>query len=614
VADKVTDNTTLYAKWTINSYTVSFDVDGGTAVSAQTINHFDKVVKPEPPTKTGHTFAGWYVDKNYSTLWNFNTDLVSGTTKLYAKWNVDYNTVIFNTNSSYSIQPIMAEYNTTISAPIIAEKSGYSFAGWFKDEGLQLAWNFSTDKVIRTTTLYAKWILKDQPIIEDRVVDIEIGSVDEGKKITEIKMKRITNPNGTVRDEVTLTEETVNTLLEQKVSSARILLPDSKHNVDDVFIHLPKSVAERLTVNQIQLEFYLDGVRLGIPSTSVQNVTEDLFFHIVPIRDENEQLDILNQVKAEEAIKKAAGNRRVEVLGTPMDINTNMQNRPVAVRMPLGSTVSQEVLDNLVVFIEHSDGTKELIQGKIVTGKDGSREVEFTVSKFSTFVVIYVDGWNDYVNSNSHSAYIKGYSDNTFRPNENVTRAQMAVMLMRNLGSEDVAVTGKYDDVLETHWAYKEIMLAQQSEIMMGSGALFKPNANITRAQMATIIYRWLNKECSKAGGNAFRKCSTLGQKGEISYRDVADDYWAAEAILAIKPFGIMEGYEDGTFKPNAPLTRAQAVKVLNRLFNRGPLEGELNPTFNDIPKNHWAFREIEEAVREHRYILLDGKEIIVGE
>jgi hypothetical protein len=262
----------------------------------------------------------------------------------------------------------------------------------------------------------------------------------------------------------------------------------------------------------------------------------------------------------------------------------------------------------------HSDGTKELIQGKVVAGKDGSREIEFTVSKFSTFAVVYVDGWKDYVNSSSHSAYIKGYSDNTFRPNENVTRAQMAVMLMRNLGLEEVAVTGKYDDVLDTHWAYKEIMLAQQSGIMMGTDALFKPNATITRAQMATIIFRWLKKECSKAGGDAFGKCSTLGQKGEISYRDVADDYWAAEAILAIKPFGIMGGYEDGTFKPNAPLTRAQAVKVLNRLFHRGPLEGDLNPTFKDVPKDHWAFREIEEAVREHRYILSDGKEIMVGE
>jgi uncharacterized repeat protein (TIGR02543 family) len=621
--EKVADHTTLHAKWVINKYEVSFDSGIGQSIPIQLIPHGEKVVEPKQPTMAGYTFAGWYKDNKYTKLWDFQKDLVTDSTRLYAKWNIHFYEVHFHTNGGGGVSPILAEYNTTISEPLMSEKPGHQFAGWYRDEGFKTVWNFTTDRVTNTTSLYAKWVLKDQPgtpITEERLVDIETGSLEEGKKVTQIKIKRITETSGKVKDEITLTEESMQTVSGQGLRSARMMLTDPDNKVDEVNLYLPKSVTSLLVTNQIQLELYLNGVRLGIPDTSAQNVGEDLYFHIVPIKGEKERQALLNRVKADDTVKKAAGNRNVELLGTPVEINTNLQGRPVTIKMPLMSTdlpvneeERQKVLDNLVIYIEHSDGTKEFIKGKFIALKDGSYEMEFSVNKFSTFALVYVDGWKNYANAKIHTAYINGYSDNTFRPNENVTRAQMAAMLMRNLGVSEVASVSEYDDVLVSHWAYKEIMLAKQSGIMMGSGDSFKPNADITRAQMATIIYRWLKEECAK-DPNAYGQCSSLAQKGHTSYADVANDYWAAEAIQAIKQFGIMEGYEDGTFKPNALLTRAQAVKVLNRLFKRGPLEGELAPTFKDVPADHWAFKEIEEAVRTHRYIILDGSEIFVGE
>ena len=77
----------------------------------------------------------------------------------------------------------------------------------------------------------------------------------------------------------------------------------------------------------------------------------------------------------------------------------------------------------------------------------------------------------------------------------------------------------------------------------------------------------------------------------------------------------IMTGSGDQTFKPEKTLTRAQAVKVLNRLFKRGPLVIDETPTFTDVPSTHWAFSEIEEAARTHEYTIgTDGKELIVTE
>jgi hypothetical protein len=313
-------------------------------------------------------------------------------------------------------------------------------------------------------------------------------------------------------------------------------------------------------------------------------------------------------VKAEEAVRKVAGSGIVKVIGRPMQIETNLQGRNVTLSLPVnmldlpkGEAERKEILDNLVIFIEHSDGTTEVVQGILVNRKDGSQEMKFTVNRFSTFTMVYVEGWKNAHLDKNFSAYIKGYTDGTFRPDQHVTRAQMAVMLMRNLGlTADLGVSAHYVDVLDSYWAYREIMQAKQSGIMLGAGTSFNPNGHITRAQMATIVYRWLKNECAK-DSNAFEQCSALSQPGvDSSYRDVASHHWAAEAIVTIKPFGIMEGYEDGTFKPNENLTRAQAVKVLNRLFKRKPIEGNnVIPSFSDVPVSHWAFREIEEAVRE---------------
>jgi len=81
---------TLYAKWAINSYTVTFNSQGGSAVSSQTVNHGGKVSKPTDPTKTGYAFAGWYKESGCTNAWDFATDTVTSNITLYAKWTPLY--------------------------------------------------------------------------------------------------------------------------------------------------------------------------------------------------------------------------------------------------------------------------------------------------------------------------------------------------------------------------------------------------------------------------------------------------------------------------------------------------------------------------------------------
>ena len=123
----------------------------------------------------------------------------------------------------------------------------------------------------------------------------------------------------------------------------------------------------------------------------------------------------------------------------------------------------------------------------------------------------------------------------------------------------------------------------------------FNPNGTITRAQMASVIARWIDETCAQDDTKAY--CQEVGQ-GK-TFADVHSTHWAAQAIDKVSARGIMTGNSATTFNPNGALTRAQAVKVLNQLFERPALEGVSTSTFSDVHSTHWAIGEIEAAATE---------------
>ncbi|MFF2877084.1 InlB B-repeat-containing protein [Gottfriedia sp. NPDC057991] len=155
-ADKVTSDTTLYAKWDINSYKVNYVSNGGSTVPAQTAD-YNSVVNLPKPTRTGYTFAGWYNDATLKTPVGNSLKLTNNIT-LYAKWNINTYTVKFNSNGGSSVASKTANYNSTISQPASPTRKGYVFVGWYKDAAGKVAWNFANDRVTANTTIYAKWV------------------------------------------------------------------------------------------------------------------------------------------------------------------------------------------------------------------------------------------------------------------------------------------------------------------------------------------------------------------------------------------------------------------------------------------------------------------------
>ncbi|WP_145044915.1 S-layer homology domain-containing protein [Paenibacillus xylanexedens] len=438
------------------------------------------------------------------------------------------------------------------------------------------------------------------PSTKQEQIVVDVNGVN-GTNLTKTPITRTTETNGVIKDLVKMSEaiakESVEKAKQFGTDTARIVIPDAQDAVSETRIELPKAAVKQLNDGALKLEISTGNVVISVPTSSIAGFDQDLYFRVVPLKLESERKEVEERAKKERLIQEIAPNTNVRVLARPVEIETNMQSREVTLTLPLRSSLPtdpiarQQALDNLAIYIEHSDGTKELIQGKLVKLTDNSEGIEFTVNKFSTFTLVVVDGLK--ASQSSQLPYIQGFGAD-FRPDALVTRAQMAAMLARNLTDEagsSSAASVNYTDVSATHWATSEIQKAQSAGIMNGlSTTQFAPEGSITRAQMATIAYRWMQQQ---------QASPITGAGAEVTFTDVSADLWASDAIAYVQSAGLMVGYSDGTFKPNNKLTRAEAVKVLNVLFNRAPRTEVVTPSFSDVPAKHWAYADIEAAAQK---------------
>ena len=150
---------------------------------------------------------------------------------------------------------------------------------------------------------------------------------------------------------------------------------------------------------------------------------------------------------------------------------------------------------------------------------------------------------------------ISGFSDGSFKPEANITREHAAIMLVRELGLQKKATYKQsFNDVPTTLYSYSDIMAAAEAGLLFGKGDnLFEPNANLTRAEMATILQR------------AYR----LQGENKNSFRDVPTSHWAYRTIEAVATNGIAFGYDDKTFRPSNPTTRAEFSVFLHRAIHK---------------------------------------------
>ncbi len=165
---------TLYALWKVNSYTLSFQSNGGAVVPTQNISYNVTATAPTAPTKPGYTFGGWFKETALINQWNFTRDVITANMTLYAKWiqnNSSENNgggssptppqrfiVSFETNGGNGLNNLSVVYDTRLAELPTPTKEGYTFGGWYHDMALTNTWDITKDRVTKDATLYAKWI------------------------------------------------------------------------------------------------------------------------------------------------------------------------------------------------------------------------------------------------------------------------------------------------------------------------------------------------------------------------------------------------------------------------------------------------------------------------
>ncbi|MFU8645723.1 S-layer homology domain-containing protein [Lysinibacillus sp. RSDA_15] len=439
-------------------------------------------------------------------------------------------------------------------------------------------------------------------------VGLEIDGDNPLEKTT-IEIERTKHANGEITDFVALTESSAKAAIEKAKqidnNIVRIVLPDVNDEIDKVTVEVPKQSLQLLRENGLSLEIATENGLVTIPHSSMKGIEDNFYFRLVPVKKNSERQAIEERARVERVVHEALESNNVHVVARPMTIETNMPNRPVHVTLPLkGVKIPVNIVERkaflkqLAMFIEHSDGEKKVVLPEVVTMVKGELVLRFTVEKFSTFTIIQVNRTKPPLEVNKHEAYINGFLDGTFGPEKNVTRGQVATMIARILGYTDdtVDTTPLFRDIPSDYYAAGPIAFIKERGIMSGDiYGNFRASDNITRAEMATVVANF--------------KQLHIEENQNITFKDTKG-HWAQWIIEAIRAAGIINGQSDGSFAPNEPVTRAQAIVMMNRMLERGPLQGVTSPSFQDVKETHWAFEEIEEAAKTHTYVIdQDGNE-----
>ncbi|MDE6660485.1 MAG: InlB B-repeat-containing protein, partial [Anaeroplasmataceae bacterium] len=156
----ITEDTTLYAKWTkIPVYTVTFESQGGSLVDSIFLLKGSKLPELTEPTKEGYIFKGWYIDENYTFLWNIE-DTIEKDITLYAKWNnlPQHFKVTFQYVGGGVFTIVTAKEDEFLSRPEDAIIPGYQLDGWYLDEECTVLFDFEKEYITKDTILFGKWV------------------------------------------------------------------------------------------------------------------------------------------------------------------------------------------------------------------------------------------------------------------------------------------------------------------------------------------------------------------------------------------------------------------------------------------------------------------------
>lgn len=706
VAETVTGDVTYTAQWIKNAvtYTLTYDAKGGeNAPSDQTeTNSDDKAtftVSETEPTKDGFVFKGWSKNEAASTVDyapGASIDVTAVLTTLYAVW--DENTVVepedvtltyMNGEEQYGDREIYAQGAEVTVIVCDAEKDGYVFKGWdTAEEAKTVVYEKDAKFAINADlTLYAvwskthkiKWVYPDgEPIGEERIVEegedvpeteypepvipdgYDIDGWDEGEPdpdtgdvVITLKLKAkdttytvewydrdndskpmstatrdakvgetvsVTDDDKFVRD-YTFDEDNENNVLSKEV------LPDGGTVLKLYFISDNYSITIQWLDNSDNTEIKdseTRAVKLGVPGATAyitendKNVDGYIYNDEVSDKEPHEEdgvniiklfFDRQNDTEHKVTWYDEDGETLLDIgsfkdgedepeysKGTPTKESDRTYNYTFKEWI-------REVKENGDVVYTASYSSKRKGGGGssrpsegITTPKDDKTDNTVIINDDDTPLANLPE-----LNDTDHFAYIIGYDDGTVRPEANISRAEVATIFFRLMTDEsrqeNFATVNSFDDVDEANWFNNAVSTTAKSGIVKGDvEGGFRPEDAITRAEFAAIAARFLSE----------------GAADEGTFSDISG-HWAENEILRAVKAGWIKGYEDGTFRPDTLITRAEAVTLINRMLNRETTKehmlGEMT-VWSDNAEGEWYYEAIQEATNSHNYNKGDDGEV----
>ena len=489
-------------------YTVTFNAYGGFPTpDEQHVKSGEKAVLPAEPTLKGHTFAFWYLgdDEENATAYDFNTPVTENIT-LTAKWNINKYTVTFNSYGGTPVPPAQeVEYGLTATEPATAPtKTGYTFDGWYLGDE---KYDFS-DAVEQNITLYANW---------------------------EKNIYTVTYTDGVDGEEV-FADQTYRVPFEDTTPAFK--------------------------GNPTRDGYVFDGWKPAFSDTVTGNVT------YVAQWTARTDLSYTVHYYLKGTTKKVADDKTVD------GQTFNAVVKEEAIRIS-----GYRVYGNSVKSITIGTGTNEIIFYYTRASRPS------TPSKPT-------------LNTGDHYAYVMGYPDGTVRPNGSITRAEVSTILFRLLSDktrdEYFTTESSFTDVKAGAWYNNSIATLEKAGVIVDTakGGAFRPNEAITRAELAAMLAQFSDAKPVKG----------------VKFSDVSAEHWAYEAIAIAAKMGWIEGYPDGTFRPDATITRAEMMTLVNRALERVPsdedhlLSKRVMLTFPDCKSGDWFYIAVQEATNSHTY------------
>lgn len=216
----------------------------------------------------------------------------------------------------------------------------------------------------------------------------------------------------------------------------------------------------------------------------------------------------------------------------------------------------------------------------------------------ANYKITYVDGVLkaiEVLNKEIHFNYVIGYTDGTIRPSNNISRAEVATIFFRLLTDEARTqydkTTSSFSDIKDGAWCNRAIATLTNMGIIKGyTDGSFQPNKSITRAELATIIARFAKLDVNTK-----------------TFSDI-NGHWAQKNIELAAGNGWINGYEDGTFRPNNNITRAETFAMINRVLDRQTESvsdllptSDMNMWSDNLNENAWYYKDVQEATNYHK-------------